>query len=362
MRVLHYATRPAATIALIAFAAGCSGDSTAPSAPFDPAGTSADLAAIDHSFDAPALESFSAASTGIQAVVGGTLAAAVAAMPSAAIVRDGKSGALRYGASLSRTYGTGGLRPSLSAAAIPAEYQGVTFVYDVDTDTYVPSELPGAPSAGVRFLLYAVNSVTGQPIEPLVEVGYADITSSETATSATVRVVVVSAGVTYLDYGVLATAGVSSITVTITGFATNGDDRVDYDLKTTLTGENGGGLGVALDYLLTVPTRGGFRLDIESATTGLYTESTVSTVDLRARGPHGTVSIQGSETNSSGTFDVDVNGELFATITTSAGALPLLTGADGEPLTQAEQDVFWAIWAMFVQGLDFFEDVIDPVF
>jgi hypothetical protein len=116
----------------------------------------------------------------------------------------------RYAASLARQYNTTGLRPSLSTAAIPAEYLGVTFVYDVATDGYVASDLTGAPSGGVRFLLYAVNPVTGLPIEPLVEIGYADITASETASSSTVRIIVVSGGVTYLDYAVAASGGTSS--------------------------------------------------------------------------------------------------------------------------------------------------------
>lgn len=361
MRVLHYATRSVATVALLALAAGCSGDSTAPDAPFDPAGTSSDLSAIDQSFDSPALEAYAAASTQISAVVGGSAAAAVAAAPSAVIVKDGKSGALRYAASLARQYGTGGLRPSLATAAIPAEYLGVTFVYDVNTDTYVASDLAGAPAAGVRFLLYAVNPVTGQPVEPLVEIGHVDLTMTETASSTTARAVVVSAGVTYLDYTVSAVGGVNSLTATVSGFATNGDDRVDFDLGTTVTGSEAAGLAIAIDYLLTVPTRGAFRLDIEAETTGILTETTVTTLDLRARGDHGTVAVLGSETNGAGTFQVEVNGELFATITVTGDAPPVLVGADGQPLSEAEQDALWAIWAVFAQGFDFFEDLMDPI-
>ena len=362
MRVLHYASRTVATVALLALAAGCSSDSTAPDAPYDSSGTSADLAAIDESFEAPALEAYAAASAQISAVVGGSAGAAVLAAPSAAIARDGKAGALRYAASLARQYNVGGIRPSFSTAAIPAEYLGVTFVYDVDTDTYVASELTGAPSNGVRFMLYAVNPVTGFPVEPLVQVGHADVSTSETVSSATVRVIVVSGGVTYLDYALVVSSGISSPSVSIGGYATNGTDRVNFDLETTITGSDAAGLGLAIDYLLVVPTRGGFRLEIEAATTGLGTETTVTTLNLEARGDHGTVDIQGSETNGVGSFEVDVNGDLFATITVTGGAGPVIQGADGQPLSEADQGVLLAIWAMFADGFDFFEDLIDPVF
>ena len=43
-------------------------------------------------------------------------------------------------------------------------------------------------------------------------------------------------------------------------------------------------------------------------------------LDLEARGEHGTVRIEGSETDGTGNYEVFVNGELFATITITAGA------------------------------------------
>ncbi len=58
---------------------------------------------------------------------------------------------------------------------------------------------------------------------------------------------------------------------------------------------------------------------------------------------------------------MDVNGDLFATITLTGDAPPTIVGADGQPLSQAEQDAMWAIWYVFAQGFDFFEDLTDPV-
>ena len=357
MRVLHSATRFLAVLGL-ALAAGCSSESTAPNAPFSAEGTSDDVGAVGESFQAPAIDAYMAASMHVDLVVGGPAELALHAMPSAAIARDGQQGALRFATSLASRYRTSGMRPSLSTAAIPAEYLGVTFAWDVATDTYVASDLTGAPGNGVRFLLYAVNPVTQMPVEPLVELGHVDLTGSETATSATARAVVVSGGVTYLDYtAVMVASSGSSATLAITGYATNGTDRVDFDLDNEITISEATGIGVVIDYLLVVPTRGGFRMDVEAAYSGYLTDTPSVTLDLTARGDHGTVNIQGTATDATGSFDVAVNGELFATITFDGEGLPVVTGATGQPLTEAEQAALLGIWYVFDEGLAFFNEL-----
>lgn len=357
MRVLHYASRAVAAVALLVLAGAC-GDSTAPDAPFDPAGTNADVAAIGESFESPALESYAAAAPYIGFAVGGALSPAVQAMPSAALA-TGKAGALRHATSLARSYAPRADRPSLSAAAIPAEYLGTTFVWDVDTDTYITSDLGGAPSNGVRFILYAINPANLQPIEPLVEVGYVDLTATQTTSSATVHAIVVSGGVTYFDYAVVVSGSTSSANISIAGYATNGTDRVNFDLETTLSGNEQDGFQLTFDYQLTVPTRGGFLMDIE-VTTGFMVEDPTITLDLLARGTHGTVRIQGSETTTGGSYNVTVNGDPFATITVNSTTATIV-GADGQPLSQEELDALEGVWGMFAEGFDFFEDLFDPV-
>src|SRR5918999_182394 len=58
MRVPHYASRSLSAMALLALLAGCGNDSTAPNAPFNPTGTSADVAAVGQSFESEALASY----------------------------------------------------------------------------------------------------------------------------------------------------------------------------------------------------------------------------------------------------------------------------------------------------------------
>jgi hypothetical protein len=359
MRVPHYAKRSFAALALTALVAGCGGgDSTSPSpdAPFDPAGTSSDIGAMEASFDSPAASGFAAASGAISAVLDETAAAvALKVMPTKALVAGGKAGAQRYATTVAKVYGgpSVGMRPAPSTVAILDEHLGVTFTYNADTDQYEESDLTGAPANGVRFIVYAVDPISGTPIEPLVEVGYADITVSETTSSATVRIKLVSADVTYLDYAVGITAASSSAgTVTISGFVTNGDDRVNFDLDTHVSSES-----LTLDYTITVPTSGGFRIDFEGELD--LNESTL-TSSLEARGPHGTVSISGTQNGTSGTFEVEVNGELFATITISQGQ-QVVAGADGQPLTQDELEALEDIYAVFTGAFDFMADLLGPI-
>ncbi|HEY7480094.1 MAG TPA: hypothetical protein VH680_06255 [Gemmatimonadales bacterium] len=354
MRVPHSAKASIAALALTALVIGCGGDSTAPDAPFDPAGTSSDIAAIDASFESPATAGFAAASGSISTVLGGSPAAlAVKAMPTKSLIAGGKKGVSHYATTVAKAYRqpSGNGAAYVTAASIPAEYLGVTFTYNVDTDQYEASEVTGAPENGVRFLVYAVNPISGLIIEPLVEVGYADIVTTESASAVTVRVELVSAGVTYLDYLVGVTGSTNSATVSVSGYVSNGDDRVNFDLDTHLTST-----ALTADYVLIVPTRNGFRMDFE----GTITE-TSSNSRLEARGAHGTVVVTGEHAGTSGTFEVTVNGDLFATIEYTQGQEPVITGADGQPLTEQELEALGNVFEVFIEGFDFVEDLVDPL-
>lgn len=353
MYVAHYARRFLAALALTALVAGCGGDSTGPDAPFDPAGTSSDIGAVESSFESPAMTGYVSASAAIASVLGESpAAAAVRVVPTKALL-GGQPGARHYAATVAQAYvrPTGGIRPSLSTAAIPAQYLGVTFTYDAETDQYQASDLDGAPEDGVRFMIYAVNPISGVPVEPLVEVGYADIVTTETASALTVQVLLVSAGVTYLDYLVGVTGGSSELTLAVSGYITNGDDRVNFDLDHRLSSTAG-----SIDYVLTVPTRGGFRLAIE-----LDLTETVANSDVEIRGQNGRVRIFGTVTEGAGTLDVEVNGDLFATVTFATGAEPVIAGADGQALTAEELEALRNIVLIVSGGVDFFEDLTDPV-
>lgn len=350
MRVPQLAKCSLAALALTAMAA-CGGDSNGPDNPFDPDGTSADIEAMGSAFDSPATAGFSVASDAIAGVLqfSPPAAAAVRAMPTKALL-GGKPGTRRYAEKVAKAYRRSSTAAFSTAASVPAEYLGVTFVYNPDTDQYEASELTGAPEDGVRFVVYAINPISGAIIEPVVEVGHADIVVTESATASTVRIELVSEGVTYLDYSVGVTGG-STVAVTVTGFVSNGDDRVNFDLDTHVNLTT-----LSVDYSLIVPTRSGFRIDFEGEMT-----STSSTSSLEARGPHGTVAISGTHQGESGTFDVSVNGEPFATVNYTTGLPPDIVGADGQALTEQELHALGLVFAVFAQGFDFVEDLLDPL-
>ncbi len=351
MRVPHYAMRSLAALALIGLATGCGGgDSTAPDAPFDPTGTTSDLGALEASFDSEAMASFHGAAPAISAALGESEAAvAVRAAPSRIIATD-KAGARKYAGALARAFAPG-MRPVAPRAAILEEHLGVTFTRDPETLEYGPSALSGAPSNGVRFVVYAVNPISGQPVTPLAEVGYADVVVTEGASSGSVSIELVSGNVTYLDYTVAAAMSQNAFSFGVTGFVSNGQDRVNFDLDTEI-----GETRIELDYTLTVPTRGNFRLDFDETIT-----NTTMTSSLELRGQHGTITVAGSRTPTSGSYEVEVNGDAFATISVSEGQQPVIAGADGEPLSEEEIEALQAVFLIFLGGFDFFEDLLDPI-
>ena len=65
---------------------------------------------------------------------------------------------------------------------------------------------------------------------------------------------------TYLDYTVGATASRRPATVNVSGFVTNGEDRVNFDLDIHVNSTTD---ILTFDYALSVPTRGSFRMDLE---------------------------------------------------------------------------------------------------
>ena len=206
----------------------------------------------------------------------------------------------------------------------------------------------------MRFIVYAVNPISGQPVAPLQEVGYADVVVTQSTNAASIRIVLVSGNVTYLDYTVGATASQTAATINVSGFVSNGEDRVNFDLDMHVNSSN----VITFDYTLSVPTRGNFRMDLEEEL-NLNTDTVASSLELR--GPHGTVTIVGNWADNAGTYNVEVNGDPFATITVTSGAEPVITGADGEPLTAEELQALQEIYLVFLGGFDFFEDLLDPI-
>lgn len=357
--------RRGSAAALVALAlAAC--DSNMPET-FNAEATSGDVNAMTSVFAAPVFQSFAAASADVDEVTGAGASASVAQLRSGAQGR--RVDAARYAGRLravlpSDAPAANGL--SVSRADIPPEALGKTYVYDTGTDTYVASDIPGAPANGVRFLLYAVDPVTHAIAEPLNQLGYVDVIDQSGSDNRAARIVVVSGSTTYLDYGVEASGTATGGRVLVDGFVTDGTTRADFrlDNRIEMTGLSSG--EATLDYAIEVPTRDlEFGFDMTLALDA-EEQSAAITLGLELSGPNGHVNLAGDYTTlgGSGSLDVDVNGDDFATIsvtTTPTTTTIEVVGARGNALTDAEREALERIFEAFEGAFEVVDDLLRPV-
>jgi hypothetical protein len=362
MRVLQFAKRSVVTVALVSLSlAGCGGDSS-PDAPFNPSGTAADIQAMNSTFASPAFASFSTFSLMFDATLGGSpiISSSVAALDVrgknvAGIRAAAARSAQRLAAMLQQNAGGASLRSGqVASAAVPAEIAGKTFVYDLTADAYVASGATGAPTNGVRFILYAVNPVTYAPVEPLVETGYVDLIDLSGGTTQAARVVV-SGNTTYVDYTVTATSGTSSGRVTVVGLVTDGKTQANITLRSTITFT----AGLTLTYSLDLPQRD-VSIDLSVGVSDVSQPDSPINVSLTMSGPNGTVAMSGQFTETSGTLNIRINGHAFATITTD-GATTTITRLDGTPLSDEEQQALGKVFELQESAFVSFDQMLTPV-
>ena len=360
MRVLQFAKRSVVTVAFVSVTvAGCSGI-TSPDAPFNPAGTSADLDAVGSGFASPTFNSFSVLSMKFDAALGGApiISASAAAME---IARRGNSGNMRAAAAdAARRLSAMMTRPPQQGAgpsmmAIPVSVAGKTFEYDLATGAYVLSSRPLLASNTVRFILYGIDPVTLAPLNPLVETGYVDLIDKTAGTTQAAEVVVVSGSTTYLDYTITATSTTSSGQVTVIGYVTDGSVQANINLRSVLTFTG----GLTLNYALRVPDRA-LAIDLTLSATDLAQQTGTLTVNLTIRGGNGTVGMTGQFTNSTGLLHIRVNGNAFATVTTN-GTTTTITRDDGQPFSDDEMGAMNRVFDVQAGAFIAFDQMLAPV-
>jgi hypothetical protein len=349
MRVLQCTKRSVTLMAAACVALTACGDS-GPDVPFNPTGTTEDVQAVANAFSSETFGSFSTFSMYFDAALGTPTPVISSSAQAFNFRRATSAGELRAAAARNaRTIAalTTAKHKSFSAeaAAIPAEVAGKTFEFD--GNTYVLTDRTGAPANGVRFIIYAVNPVTFQPVLPLSEVGYVQLTDLSGSNTQAARVIVVSGETTYLDYTVTASATTTGGRVTVDGYVTDGVHTANVNLRSTVD-QNA---GFTLVYGLDVPQRD-VAIDLTMSTSGLDPETAVINIDLSMSGPNGTVSMIGQFGETGGTVAVRVNGRVFATLTASGVGEPVITGADGQPLSDADamalQNIFDITGAAFI--------------
>jgi hypothetical protein len=218
------------------------------------------------------------------------------------------------------------LAPGDIAAFFPQDVLGRTFAWDTAQNRYRISNLTGAPTNGVRFLLYVTN-VTGSPVEPLLPLGFVDLTDEPTAGAENLGVLVKFGQQTVADYTISAVTTTSSFTLTASGslFGSTGS-QVDFALVSGESDVNGG--TSTLDYH--VAGSNGFSIDFDYSET-----ATSASLDFRLAGDGNTLQMVASAGAAGLSGQIKFNGVTVATISGDPDN-PTITGAGGRELTQQE--------------------------
>jgi hypothetical protein len=183
-----------------------------------------------------------------------------------------------------------------------------------------------------------------------------ELTDLSGGSTQSARVVVVSEGTPYLNYTVAVTATATGGRVTVAGFVSDGTIQANINLRSTITQA----AGLTLLYTLQVPERD-VSISLTMTTSGLDVQTGTIDIALSMSGPNGSISMSGQFSGTGGTVSVRVNGETFATITSSGVGEPVITGADGQPLTDEDAAALRSIFEMTGEAFNSFDSMVVPV-
>lgn len=217
---------------VLGLAATACKDSPTPTDFNNPAAISANLSAVDSTFDTDVYRSFSGATV---------LLGAAASAPAGSMTRLLQMAEPKLAQNGSRIFLPNLLQaarlaqslPNLSVAAaqgriIPDSMYGRVFQWDTTLHQYTWQDSVIAGLNGVRFILYA-NGLDGAVFEPVTAVGTLDIIDQSTPSQLQLEVLVKGLGgtPTYVDYTASLVAGATSGTATANGFISNGKSGAD---------------------------------------------------------------------------------------------------------------------------------------
>ena len=266
---MHKRYKHLAVLALAFAVAACSDSLSVGEEAFDADLTSQDLAAVDSMFETEAFKSLKA--LGGQFSIASPPATASAELLRAAAHPSEPGNMDRIEAAARQIQMA--MAANAAVELIPQQYRGLVLKF-VPGEGYLVDETQTGPANGIRFLLYAVNPVNDEIVEPLNEIGYADLLDESTDITAAVRLTVVSGGVTYVDYLVSANGPPTAPSFSIAGFITDGEVTVDFDL-TVAAQANIGGTSLDIDYAIDVEERD-FHVDIDLSITASEASSSMS--------------------------------------------------------------------------------------
>ena len=212
--------------AALVLAAACNGDTTGPATLSNPQATIAAVAALDSAFHSNALASFGALS-GALGSTGATAALSRAGtIVRATLPRPTTPGVAAEAAAVRQLSGLRALNLSPTSPQGPVindTLYGSVYTYDTTFHAYVRSATTGGPTNGIRFILYAVNPITGALAIPLTPVGQTDLLDESVGATAKLHIIVTGNGGTpsYLDYTAALTFSQTTLVATLNGTLTN---------------------------------------------------------------------------------------------------------------------------------------------
>lgn len=331
MRTLNSA---APLVALIIVAAACGGDPAGPDDDgFDVERLRDDFAAVPIALDA---NSDLTDDVGHVTVVLDTLTAAGWILEPGVVTLD------RFSVRGIEAVGPARSRAS-TAPPLPVDLLGMTFEWDAAEDGYAVTGRTGAPTEGIRFILYERSTT------PLVENGFVDLTDESSASSDRLGVRLLQGGITRLDYGVEVAETTNADSTSIAGFVTDGFRGVDFGAVQVVS-TTAEGFQVDLNYALSLASRPlviglDYVLNLSliapdarfTATFDVGTDRLI--LDLT----------QDAENAIDGT--VMWNDEIVMTVTDDGAGQLVFLGPDGEELAEAEAAAMRDLFEFASDGL-----------
>ncbi len=363
-------------LALAVVSAACSDNAVAPKSPANPQATAAELAALGSVFNAAPLQSLSSVSTSITTS---------APAPLQALALAGSTNPLSHSTRLqpyarridgARMFSR--LLPEMSvrgvAALFPPAFVGKTFEWNFTALQYDTTARAGAPSNGVRFILYAIDPLTGNPAGPApgTEVGYIDLIDESGSGSPKVHVIVAGLGGTpvYVDYTVTLTSqSASQVKINTAGYITNGagsPDSLRFSGAITATASTSS-ISVTEDVSFDVNSH---DIHVRNWQRVTFTETTFSLrISFRFEHAGEVVTLDGSldvdegAGTVNGTVTAKVDGGLYATcsVTGTSNSYTLTCqGADADGLSADDDSALDALGEAAGDVTSVFEGILGP--
>ena len=143
--------------------------------------------------------------------------------------------------------------------------------------------------------------------------------------------------------------------MTVIGFVTDGVTQANINLRSTITYT----AGLTLVYSLDLPQRD-VSIDLSVNISDVSQQDSPINIHVVMVGPNGRVNMDGQFTNTSGTLNIRVNGNAFATITTD-GTTTTITRTDGSALSDEEYTALQSVFEMQNGAFVAFDQMLAPV-